>query len=426
MLAFKGGTPLRIKPFTRWPIQGSEEARRLIEVLGSGKWGFDGPQEKEFAQKFAAYCGARDALCVANGSVSLEIALRALGIGPGDEVIVPALTWVATAWAVVQVGATPVFADVREQDWCLDPASFREKITPRTRAVIPVHLYSQMAEMDEILAIAGKHSIEVIEDCAHAHGFQWKGKGAGTLGAVGSYSFQQSKVMTAGEGGALVTNRPELAGHIYSLKNCGRKRTPNSPYGFGGNYRMTDFQAAVLIAQLERLDEQLATKSANERIFRSQVQQISGLEVLAQKSAVTRQGMYGLALRFDPGLFANVPVDLLVDALHAEGIPVQRTYDVVYRSPLWTPGARTVKLGPGENPMVRLGLNGRCPVAERIAAEGLVVLHHVFLGSADDMADLAAGFAKVQANAGELRFDVLQKKMRRTGRSLLRKAAFRT
>lgn len=420
-LALKGGRPVRTKPFPRWPLADAQDENRLLAVLRSGKWSFDGPLELEFAQRFAAYTGAKECLCVANGSVSLEIALRALGIGPGDEVIVPALTWIATAAAVVNVGARPVFADVNESDWCIDPNSVRERLTSRTRAVIPVHLYGQMANLDVLGALAQRHSLAIIEDCAHAHGMQWRGQGAGTVGNIGSYSFQQNKVMSAGEGGAVVTNRADLADRLYGLKNCGRKRTPQSEFSFGTNFRLTEFQAAVLLGQLERLDAQLALKNENAVRFRKALRWIPGVAALDEKPEVTRRGMYGFGLRLTPAAFAGAPLELIIEALRAEGLPVQRTYDVVYRSPLWTAGPHLVKFGPGIDSRQHLGLDADCPVAERIAREGVVILHPAFLGTAADTADLASGLAKVQAHAGEFRLAGLQKRIRKSGRELLRR-----
>jgi L-glutamine:2-deoxy-scyllo-inosose/3-amino-2,3-dideoxy-scyllo-inosose aminotransferase len=420
-LALKGGTPIRTKPFTSWPIIGDEERKILLEVFDSGVWSFGGPKEAEFAKKFAAFCGAKEALCVANGSISLELALRALDIGPGDEVIVPALTWHATAWAVVQVGATPVFADINEKDWCIDVAQVRAKITPRTKAVIPVHLYAQIADMDEILDIAKKHSLAIVEDCAHTHGSRWGDKAVGTLGNIGSFSFQQSKGMTGGEGGILVTNDDELAYRLYGLKNCGRPWRDGRA-GFGGNYRITEFQAAVLLPQLARFEKQLEAKNENLKIFREKIDKVPGITTMKPKSRVTRQGLYGFGLRFDPEMFGNVPQDILVSALKAEGVPVQAPYSVVYKSSLWTPGAKLVKFEKGVDPVERLGLNSDCPVSERIAGEeGLVLLHHLFLGTAADMDDIAAAFAKVQKNVSELRFDALEKKVKGAARSILRK-----
>ncbi|MDB6016446.1 MAG: btrR [Pedosphaera sp.] len=420
-LALKGGTPIRTQPFTSWPIVGDEERKLLLEVFDSGVWSFGGPKEAEFAKKFGAFTGAKESLCVSNGSVSLEIALRALGVGPGDEVIVPALTWHATAWAVVQVGATPVFADISEKDWCIDPAQIRAKITPRTRAIIPVHLYAQIAEMDEILEIAKKNSLFVLEDCAHTHGSRWGDQGVGTLGNIGSFSFQQSKGMTGGEGGILTTNDEELAWKIYGLKNCGRPWRDGRA-GFGGNYRITEFQAAVLLPQLERFEKQLATKTENIRIFREHLEKVTGITALKPKARVTRQGLYGFGLRLDPAAFGNVPQDIIISAIKAEGVPIQAPYNVVYKSGLWTPGAKLVKFEKGANPAERLGLNSDCPIAERISAkEGLVLLHHLFLGTAADMADMANAIAKVQSNASELRFDALEKKVTGAAKSFLRK-----
>lgn len=419
-LALLGGPPIRVKPFARWPIAGEEERRLLLEAFDSGTWGFGGPKEAEFANEFAAFCGAREAFCVANGTVSLEIALRALGIGPGDEVIVPALTWHATAWAVVQVGATPVFADVTERDWCLDPAEVRAKRTSRTRAIIPVHLYHQVAEMDELCPIARQHSLLMVEDCAHAHGSRWGANSVGTLGQIGSFSFQSSKGMTSGEGGALITNDEDLAHRIYSMKNCGRP-WKEGRFGFGGNYRITEFQAALLLPQLHRLESQLSRKRENLSRFRKQIEAIPGVSIPLAKPQVTRQGLYGVGIRIQPEAFAGVPAAALIAAFQAEGIPVQAPYPVVYRSPLWTSGAKLIKFESGAKPETRLGLNSICPVAERIsAAEGLVILHQVFLGVPGDMDDLAAAFAKVQRQASTLCAYGLQLKIRGAARTLFR------
>ncbi|MSU58577.1 MAG: DegT/DnrJ/EryC1/StrS family aminotransferase [Pedosphaera sp.] len=420
-LAVKGGTPVRTKPFISWPIIGDEERKLLLEVYDSGVWAFGGPREAEFAKKFAEFCGAKEALCVTNGSISLELALRALGVGPGDEVIVPGLTWLATAWAAVQVGATPVFADIREVDWCIDPEDVRRKISPRTKAIIPVHLYNQCAEMDELVEIAKKHSLAIVEDCAHAHGSQWNGRGIGTIGNIGSFSFQQSKAMTAGEGGVLTTNDEALAQKIYGLKNCGRPWR-DGKCGFGGNYRITELQAALLLPQLARFESQLKTKTESIARFREKMAKVPGVKLTPPKSKVTRQGLYGVSLNYDPDAFAGMTQDILVSALKAEGIPTQVPYSPVYLSPLWTPGRDLIRCEPGVKPEDRLGLKSKCPVTERVAQEtGIVILHHIFLGPATDADEIAAAFEKVQANAGELRMDILQKKAKSAVRGILSK-----
>lgn len=420
-LAIKGGTPVRQTPFHGWPVHGEEERRAVLEVLESGRWSFNGPKEEAFSRAFASFCGAKEAFCIANGSVTLDIALHALGVGPGDEVIIPALTWMATALAVINVGAKPVFADVRAEDWCLDPRELRRLITPRTRAVIPVHLYSQMAEMDEILAIAGRHGLKVIEDCAHAVGARWGDRGVGTLGHIGSFSFQQSKGMTSGEGGALITDDDELAHRIFGAKNCGRPWKPDAPATFGGNYRITELQVAILQAQLGRLDSQLRTKSENIARFRWAMSGVEGVEVLPIKSKVTRLGFYGLSLRFDPERFESLPRATVLAALKAEGLPVTVPYDVVYRSPLWTSGEKYRSFGKGVSGRERLDLDASCPVAERLATEeALVIPHEVFLGPPGDIDDIAAGFEKVRRLAPKLAFDGLKSKAKDLVRRVIR------
>jgi dTDP-4-amino-4,6-dideoxygalactose transaminase len=421
-LAINGGEPLRSRPFPTWPVTTERELELVTNVVASGVWSGNGPMEREFSERFAELCGATRALCVCSGTVALEIALRALGVGPGDEVIVPALTWVATGWAPVQVGATPVFADVSEHDWCLDPDSVYGHITPRTRAIIPVHLYHQIADMDRLLELARDASLFVVEDCAHAVGARWRDRGVGTFGHVGTFSFQQGKGLTAGEGGALVTNDEALAERIHALKDCGRPLSEGQSPGFGGNHRITELQAALLLAGLDRLEDQLATKAANVEALAQELRAVEGIDVLPIKKGVTRQSLYAVGLAYDPSAFGGVPRKPMLRALRAEGIPVDVPYPVVHRSPLWTSGTRFLKWAPGSDPRMRLGLDANCPVAERISgASGLMLFHQVFLGDPSDMSDIAQAFAKVQANTSELRFKSLDQKAREQTREMLRR-----
>jgi L-glutamine:2-deoxy-scyllo-inosose/3-amino-2,3-dideoxy-scyllo-inosose aminotransferase len=420
-LAIKGGTPVRQAPFHPWPVHGEEERSAVLEVVESGRWSFNGPKEEAFSRAFASFCGAREAFCVSNGTVSLDIALQVLDVGPGDEVIVPALTWLATALAVLDVGAKPVFADVRAEDGCIDPAEVRRLITPRTRAVIPVHLYSQVADMDELGALATRHGLKLIEDCAHVVGARWGERGVGTLGSIGSFSFQQSKGMTSGEGGALITDDETLAERIYGAKNCGRPWKPGAPATFGGNNRITELQAAILLAQLGRLESQLRTKAENVERFRRGVADLPGIELLPIKSKVTRLGFYGLLLRYDARRFEGLPRDIVLAALRAEGLPVGASYDVVYRSPLWVGGEKYRRFGRGVSARERLDLDASCPVAERFAAEESVVIpHEVFLGPPADMDDLVEGLHKVRRRAPKLALDGLKSKAKDLVRRAIR------
>jgi L-glutamine:2-deoxy-scyllo-inosose/3-amino-2,3-dideoxy-scyllo-inosose aminotransferase len=173
----------------------------LAEVLGSGRWAYDGPVESEFERRFAELQTARYGLCVANGTVALQLALEALDIGVGDEVIVPGFTWQATVATVVDVNAMPVLVDADPETYCPDPSLVEAAITPRTRAIVVVHLYNSLTDMDRILEIARRHGLYVVEDCAHSHGSRWRGQGVGSIGDIGTFSFQASKTLTAGEGG---------------------------------------------------------------------------------------------------------------------------------------------------------------------------------------------------------------------------------
>lgn len=213
-LAIDGGTPVFAAKANvpAWPPADEETAEQLKEIYLSHAWSFYGKHEVAFNEEFAAYTGAASCAMMANGTVTLEVAMQALGIGPGDEVIVPAYTWLATGTAVVVVGATPVVVDIEPDTYCIDPVEVEKAITPKTRAIIPVHLYGSMADMDKIMEIARKHNLSVIEDCAHAHGSEWAGKHAGTLGDVGSFSFQQSKTIASGEGIGVFGRKPFFFG----------------------------------------------------------------------------------------------------------------------------------------------------------------------------------------------------------------------
>jgi len=257
-LAILGGSALRTRPFPQWPQHAPDDLARLQTVLESRNWGgypFPNKLASDFAHEFAAYHGAKYGCCVANGTIALVVALQAAGIKFGDEVIVPAYTWDGTAAAVLFAGGIPVFADIDPETYCLNAESARHAITPRTRAIIPVHLAMRFADMDALLRLAAEHKLVVIEDCAHVHGGEYKGRGAGSMGDLGAFSFQSSKIMTAGEGGIVVTSRLDAFELVQSIVNCGRASATDQykKRVIGSNYRITEFQAAILLGQLEQL-----------------------------------------------------------------------------------------------------------------------------------------------------------------------------
>lgn len=254
-LALKGGAPVRAKSLAwpKWPIHGPEDVKLVTEVTKSDRWSFDGPVEWKFAESYTKYLGAKHGLCCANGTVGIQIALEALGVGANDEVLVPGMTWQATAAAALDINAIPILVDVEPDTWCIDIDKAEELVTKKTKALIIVHLYGCMPDMTRVLAFCKKHKLFLIEDCAHQHGSFWKGQGVGSFGDAASFSFQESKVLSSGEGGFNTCKTKETFERLYSLRNCGRGFMGNFSNALqSGNYRLTEWQAAILTCGLGR------------------------------------------------------------------------------------------------------------------------------------------------------------------------------
>ena len=409
-LAIRGGTPVRKAPWPPWPVYDDREITALTEVVRSRNWGgYPEPNYRaaKFARLFAQGHHAKHGICAANGSVTLEIALKVAGLTFGDEVIVPALTWVATAACAAHVGAVPVFVDVVPDTYCLDPHRLEAAIGPRTRAVIPVHLGSAVADLDAILEIAQRRNLVVIEDCAHAHGNSWNGKKVGSHGLLGSFSLQTSKLLTAGEGGILITSDDLLAEKCHSLVNCGRKEPGYDTFPgslLGHNYRLTEFQAAVLLTQLGRLEEQWVVRQRNMGHFTSRLVEIPGIAPLRCDPRQAPFGAYQYVFRYDQAAWNGIPRDIFCRALLAEGVPCEGPFYVTLtRSPLLPlrtsdfPQLRE-RYGDGVTPE-----HAPCPVSDRAGFEESVWLHHpLFLGTEKDVDDIADAIAKVRENLTEL------------------------
>jgi dTDP-4-amino-4,6-dideoxygalactose transaminase len=283
-----------------------------------------------FERRFADYVGARHAIAVCNGTVSLRIALMAAGIQACDEVIVPPYTFLATATAVVEANATPVFVDIDRETFNLDPKQIEAAVTPKTRAIIPVHLGGLACDMDAILRVAKKHELTVIEDAAHAHGSEYKGRRVGAIGDMGSFSFQSSKNLNSGEGGIITTNDDELAAKCRSIHNCGRIEggTGGAWYEhhvMSANYRLGEFAGAILNAQLDRLDEQTDRRDANGRYLDERLAEIPGITPQRRGAFATRNAHHLYLMRYDEKVF-GVPRGRFIDALVAEGVPMSSGY----------------------------------------------------------------------------------------------------
>ena len=415
-LAINGGKPVRTESWPSWPIYGENEEKYLLEALHSRRWcrlSYGEPSDSmvgRFEDKFAAYHDAKYAIAVASGTATLEIACRAAGIGVGDEVIVQPHTYYATATAVLQSNAIPVFADIEPDTDILDPARVEEAITERTKAIIPVYMYGHLGNLDGLLEVARKHQLFVIGDCARTHGSEWRGKKIGAFGDINCFSLQASKLITSGEGGIITTNDEELAGKCVCLHHLGRgvsgRPSCDQPL-LGWTSRMSEFSGAVLLAQLERLDKQLNKRLSNVKRILTGISDIDGLSPLRQDERATRRAYHEFVLQYDSNKFDGIPASKFAEALRAEGIPTGAPNPTpAYRHPLFEKRFGSVRWpltpseGAGNEPDYT---KVHCPVAESFGGKRLSFGQAVLLGDKEDMDDVVLAIRKVSENLDEMR-----------------------
>ncbi len=421
-LAIKGGKPLRQKPFPPWPQWGEEELQGLKEVLESRRWysgplgGSPGTKAEAFGRAFADFCGVRHGVLLPNGSISLEVALRALGVGPGDEVIVPAYTFISTGTSALMVNAIPVVVDIEPETYCLDPVGVEAAITDRTRAIIAVHLGGQMADMDRLLPLARAHGLPILEDAAQAIGSVWRGRRAGSLGRIASFSFQANKVITSGEGGAIVTDDGELAELCTSLRSFGRREmareevTRLSAYEsfiLSSNYRVSEFQGAVLLAQLARFPRHQERRTKNTDYLTGRLEDVPGIEHVSGDGRTEAHGYYYYIMRYDPKAWEGLSRDDFLRAMRAEGIPLHPGEErPIHRHIVFLKESCRPRGCPLSCPYYGREVNvyeGHFPVAERACRESLILRHEVLLGERGDMDDIADAMLKLHSHLDELR-----------------------
>ena len=403
--ALNGGTPAVTIPTPSWPVAGDQEVRWMEEVVRSGKWSWMGEHETAFCADYASFIGTKHCLCVANGTVTIQCALQALGVQPGDEVIVPGLTWVATAQAAMDIGANVVLVDIDPETLCIDPRAVEAAITPRTRAIIPVHLYGCMCDMDAIMDIAKRHDLKVVEDVAHQHGGQWRGKCAGAIGDAGSFSFQMSKVLPSGEGGAITCNDDEVYRVAFALKQVGwaPDMTPGNVYGH--NYRITEMQCVLLRGGLSRLADQTKLREENASYLSQRLSKIGGpLRAARRDDRVTRQAYYAMTFHFDPSKADGVTKHQYISALGAEGFGVMDVYPPVYRSGLLNLYHQTSPVPYRDPSDVQDYKNLKLPCVEKAVNEtAVVMIHYNLLGSKDFYDQLILAAEKVNNNLAAVR-----------------------
>ena len=422
-LAIHGGTPVREKSFSAWPVFDEREEQALLAVLRSGKWwqfayGIGMELEEDltkevaqtthFQQEFASFHDCQYGIAAANGTATLEIILRALDIGPGDEVIVPPYTFIASATSILQVGAVPIFVDVDPDTCNLDPARIEAAITPRTRAIMPVHFGGQSADLDAINDLAAQYDLKVIEDAAHAHGSEWRGRKCGALGHAGSFSFQASKNMTAGEGGIITTNDEALAEMCRSYLWAGRKAGHPwyEHYRLGWNYRITEFQSAILRVQMQRLPEQTRQRDANGRYLADRLRaEVRGMTPPRLDARANVISFHLFICRYQPEDFGGMSREDFCRALTAEGIPCLTGYcHPLYRNPMfldkdfWKGGFPCVP--PFARDIDYADFAARCPVSEALCRESVWFTQNMLLGTREDMDDIVDALVKIQRSCG--------------------------
>jgi perosamine synthetase len=408
--ALLGGEPVRRTPFPEWPIADEREEQALTGVVRSRKWGRGGgTQVERFETQYAALTGAKHCLATANGTSALFTAMCALDVGPGDEVIVPPYTFVATINVVLLRHALPVFVDTDPDTFQIDARKIAAAITPRTRLIIPVHIGGAAADLDTTLAAAKTRDVPVLEDACQAHLAEWKGRKVGTFGRAGCFSFQASKNLNAGEGGALLTDDANFLETCYTFHNNsrGRKNTgsPTFSYrGVGANLRLTEFQAAMLLAQMSRLDTQAATRDSNGAYLTSILKEIPGITPAKMYEGCTRNAYHLYMLRYDKSRFAGLSKASFLKALQGEGIPASGGYTALNKEPFLKEAlsSRGYQRIYDKKTLAEWEERTACPANDKLCEEAVWFTQTMLLGPRGDMDQIAEAIRKIQANASKL------------------------
>jgi dTDP-4-amino-4,6-dideoxygalactose transaminase len=404
-LALLGGKPAKTTPTPDWPYYDDQEKQALMQVLESRLWWrTPGSQTLAFEGEFAAYQQASYGVAVTNGTAALEVAIAALGIGPGDEIILPDFTFIATASAVLAAGAMPVMVDSTPDTYCIDPVLAEAAITPHTKAIIAVHMAGHPADLDALMGICRRHQLALIEDSAHAHGSEWKGRRIGAIGDIGTFSFQASKLLTSGEGGMIITNDSDLERRLRSIHDCGRMPGEwfYSHFVYGSNYRLSEWQGAVLRCQLGRAEVQRAVRSRNAAFLDGELLSIQGLTPQKQDPRCTCNGHYAYIFHYDRTAFNGLPIQRFIEALNAEGVPTQASYPPLHKLDVFQSGAFRKRLSGVQAEADFAFLRAEFPNTYRAAWETVWLPQPLLLGSLDDMQAVLDAMRKIQLNAGEL------------------------
>ena len=393
-LALFGGRPVRTKPFPSWPRITKGIKDSLFNTLENDDWGVGSDAVRNFEEKYAKFHDAKYAISTSSGTTALWVSLKAAGVKAGDEVILPPYTFIATGSSILMANAIPIFVDVDPETFNMDPAKIEAAITEKTKVIMPVHIAGNPADMDNILAIAKKHNLMVVEDAAQAHGAEWDGVKVGALGAAGIFSFQTSKNMSAGEGGIIISNDDNLMGACFSYANCGRVRGGEwyEHRHLGGNFRLNSMAASMLSTQLITIEKDMDLRDKNRNILNEAISQIDGLEITKMYPKTTRSANHLYLLRYDKDKFNRIPREKFFKAMQAEGVYTYGGYVPLNREKLFT------LVDTKEYPWLE-GINYKdmnFPVTEKLCNDEAVWLkQNHLLGTDEDTQDIINAFVKV-------------------------------
>lgn len=404
-----GGTPVRAPLTRQWPVFDALEEKAVLAVLRSGKWWRGGGQTvSTFEQRYAELTGARHCLAAANGTSSLLIALGALDIGPGDEVILPPYTFVATLNVILARHAMPVFVDSNIETFQIDATKVEAAVTPKTRLLLPVHLGGAAADLDTLLAAGKRRNVPVLEDACQAHLGEWRGRKLGSLGLGGCFSFQASKNLNSGEGGALLTSDSAFFQRASAFHNNSRSIHRNdldfTYAGPGLNLRMTEFQAALLVSQMTRIEQQAKQRESNAQYLTGMLEQIQGIRPARLHEGCTRNAYHLYMFRYDKQAFANLPKAKFLKALSAEGIPASGGYTPLNEEPLIRNAleSRGYKRVYSDAELKSWHERNRCPRNNQLCQEAVWLTQTMLLGPRSDMEQIAEAIRKIQRHASQL------------------------
>jgi perosamine synthetase len=409
-LAIMGGRPVRTKPFPGWPIWDKEnDEELLLSVMRSGVWSRN-RVVAEFEKKYAQLMGAKRCIGTTNGTNALLTSLHCLNVGIGDEVLVTPYTFVATIQVIFLAGALPIMVNPDPETFQINPDRMEEKIGEHTRAILPVHILGLPANMDKINAIAKKHNLLVVEDACQAWMAEWRGKKCGTLGDLGCFSFQNSKNLPCGEGGAIVGNDDEIMDRCYSYHDFGRGygnvgQVEGTGFRIMGNKcRMAEYQAAILLAQMKRLEKQTETRNKNAKYLTSRIKDIPGIIPHKLYDGVTKAAYHLYPFRYRKEFFHNVPRSRFLAALKAEGVPCSSGYDRVNKNAFFENAlqSKNFQKAYSKKRLDRCRQLNHCPDGDRLSDEAVWFFQSLLLGTKSDMDDIADAISKIYENRAEL------------------------